>query len=54
MEEERKDYFEIKEKGVYNLPITHARTRTEKERERERERDSKLKACSVIDLFSTE
>jgi len=42
MEEERKDYFEIKEKGVYNLPITHARTRTEKEREREREREREI------------
>jgi hypothetical protein len=44
MEEERKDYFEIKEKGVYNLPITHvhahAHSHREREREREKERDS--------------
>jgi hypothetical protein len=40
-EEERKEYFEIKEKGVYNLPITHvhARARSHKERERERKRE---------------
>jgi hypothetical protein len=42
MEEERKDYFEIKEKGVYNLPITHvhAHAHSHREREREKERDS--------------